>query len=198
MKTKNYLGKHDENRGIIIFFIIFVVVLLVFAIISFANKENKDKSEKGISSIDAMSNIIEETTCDINTFKVEDNMLIVDGSVNDSIPDYIIRNLENIQLVLKSKDGDKYAYNLDYLVSIDKVEFSLLEDNKIQLDLLGNGEYFVFLRVKYTSNQSDTGYNYRYYTLKNNTDVSKLNYNSTDIEFKSSDKVDTYLTIVAN
>ena len=196
MKSKNYLGKHDENRGIVIFFLVFIVVIAI--IFSMIHSNNKEEKEIGVSSIDAMYSSLEDETGVIKEFKLIDNNLILSGSVKNSLDNTVISNIENVQMVFKNKDGDKYAYDLDYFISTDNIEFSLLKDNNINLDEFENGEYFVFLRIKYTSQKTDEGYRYKYYTLKNDTENNELLYNNISISFSTSSKVKNYLTVKFN
>ena len=196
MKSKNYLGKHDENRGIVIFFLVFIVVIAIIFFMIHSN--NKEEKEIGVSSIDAMYSSLEDETGVIKEFKLADNNLILSGSVKNSLDNTVISNIENVQMVFKNKDGDKYAYDLDYFISTDNIEFSLLKDNNINLDEFENGEYFVFLRIKYTSQKTDEGYRYKYYTLKNDTENNELLYNNISISFSTSSKVKNYLTVKFN
>lgn len=196
MKSKNYLGKHDENRGIVIFFLVFIVVIAIIFFMIHSN--NKEEKEIGVSSIDAMYSSLEDETGVIKEFKLIDNNLILSGSVKNSLDNTVISNIENVQMVFKNKDGDKYAYDLDYFISTDNIEFSLLKDNNINLDEFENGEYFVFLRIKYTSQKTDEGYRYKYYTLKNDTENNELLYNNISISFSTSSKVKNYLTVKFN
>ena len=196
MKSKNYLGKHDENRGIVIFFLVFIVVIAIIFFMIHSN--NKEEKEIGVSSIDAMYSSLEDETGAIKEFKLIDNNLILSGSVKNSLDNTVISNIENVQMVFKNKDGDKYAYDLDYFISTDNIEFSLLKDNNINLDEFENGEYFVFLRIKYTSQKTDEGYRYKYYTLKNDTENNELLYNNISISFSTSSKVKNYLTVKFN
>lgn len=196
MKSKNYLGKHDENRGIVIFFLVFIVVIAIIFFMIHSN--NKEEKEIGVSSIDAMYSSLEDETGVIKEFKLADNNLILSGSVKNSLDNTVISNIENVQMVFKNKDGDKYAYDLDYFISTDNIEFSLLKDNNINLDKFENDEYFVFLRIKYTSQKTDEGYRYKYYTLKNDTENNELLYNNISISFGTSSKVKNYLTVKFN
>ena len=54
MKTNNYLGKRDENRGIIIFFIVFFIALAIAGIIVAINNLKQGKETEGITKIDEM------------------------------------------------------------------------------------------------------------------------------------------------
>ena len=47
MKTNNYIGKQDENRGIIAFFVVFLIVILICGIIFLSNKLRGNSQEYG-------------------------------------------------------------------------------------------------------------------------------------------------------
>lgn len=198
MKTNNYIGRHDENRGIILFCLVFGILIAIVLGISLASNLNKDKT-KGASSADGIATIIEKQIYDINEFKIEDGKLILEGELKDKVSDSIVTKLQDIELVLKDKDGDKYVFDTDYYIATDRIEFSsILEDSNessINLDDIKKGEYFVLLRIKYESTKTDEGYKYRYYSLKNNTENNNVEYQEMNIYFDSSDSVSSYLTI---
>ena len=198
MKTNNYIGRHDENRGIILFCLVFGILIAIVLGISLASNLNKDKT-KGASSADGIATIIEKQIYDINEFKIEDGKLILEGEFKDKVSDSIVTKLQDIELVLKDKDGDKYVFDTDYYIATDRIEFSsILEDSNessINLDDIAKGEYFVLLRIKYESTKNDEGYKYRYYSLKNNTENNNVEYQEMNIYFDSSYSVSSYLTI---
>lgn len=200
MKTNNYLGRHDENRGIIIFFIILTIVLVIIGGITLLNKAKEDKENEGITSIDQMVSMLEKDICDIDKFEINENRLILEGALQNQLDNSILSKLKGIQIVLKNKDGDKYEYDTDYYISTDKVEFSSIKEgseiSEIDLDAIEKREYYVFLRLKYESSKSETGYKYRYYTLRSNTESKYIEYNTMKISFGNSKKVSDYLTII--
>lgn len=200
MKTKNYLGKRDENRGIVLFFLVFGVIIAIICGIIVASNHSKRQEEQGASSIDQMASSIERQVCDVNRFELDNNRLIIEGEINENITDSVISNLQNIQIVLKDKSGDKYEFDTDYLISMDGIEFSTIDEDdeisKINLDELEEGEYFVFLRTRSSSTTTDTGYRYRYYTLRSNAEYNELEYNNVSMIFDTSNKVSDYLTIL--
>ena len=111
----------------------------------------------------------------------------------------IISKLENVELVLKDKTGDKYIYKTNYYIATDRIEFSSIpkdsKESEINLDEVAKGEYFVLLRMKYESSKTEEGYRYRYYTFNNQTQNNNLEYNGMNILFDSSESVSSYLTI---
>ncbi|MGN1013576.1 MAG: hypothetical protein ACI4ON_07120 [Clostridia bacterium] len=198
MKTNNYIGRHDENRGIILFCLVFGILIAIVLGISLASNLNKDKT-KGASSADGIATIIEKQIYDINEFKIDDGKLILEGELKDKVSDSIVTKLQDIELVLKDKDGDKYVFDTDYFIATDRIEFSSItknsDESSINLDDIKKGEYFVLLRIKYESTKTDEGYKYRYYSLKNNTENNNVEYQEMNIYFDSSDSVSSYLTI---
>lgn len=200
MKTNNYLGRHDENRGIILFFIIFAIVLVVIGVVTISNNAKKDKENEGITSIDQMVSMLEDESCDIEKFEIDENRLVLQGLLQHQISDTILSKLRGVQIVLKNKDGDKYVYDTDYYISSEKIEFSSIKEgaqsSEIDLDAIEKGEYYAFLRLKYESSKSETGYRYLYFTLKSNTETKHIEYNTMKISFGTSKKVTDYLTIV--
>lgn len=200
MKTNNYLGRHDENRGIIIFFIIFAIVLLIIGGITILNNAKEDKENEGITSIDQMVSMLEKEVCDVEKFEINENKLVLEGVLQHQISGSILSKLKGIQVVLKNKDGDKYEYDTDYYISTEKIDFSSVKEgnqnSEIDLDAIEKGEYYVFLRLKYESTKSESGYRYLYYTLRSNTDTKHIEYNTMKISFGSSKRVSDYLTII--
>ncbi len=200
MKTNNYLGKQDENRGIILFFLVFGVIIAIICGIIFASNHSKRQEEQGVKSIDQMAPSVERQIGDVNRFELDNNRLIIEGELKENITDSVISNLQNIQIVLKDKDGDKYEFDTDYLISMDGIEFSTISEDdgisNINLDELEKGEYFVFLRTRSSTTTTDTGYRYRYYTLRSNAQYNELEYNNVHANFDTSDKVSDYLTII--
>ena len=110
----------------------------------------------------------------------------------------ILTRLQEVDIVLKDEDGDRYEYSTDYYVSTDGIEFTTFDDenSSISLENIQEGEYFVLLRLKYESSNADEGYRYRYYTLRNGSQNSTLNYYTATVYFGSTQNVETYLTIV--
>lgn len=201
MKTKNYLGKHDENRGIVIFCMIFSMVLVVILAVAFAGKIGKAEEDENIG-FKNINSIIEEQICDINEFKVENNKLVLEGELKEEITEAIIIKLQDIHIVFKDDAGDKYEYETEYFISDDKIKFSSIIENEkesdINLDKIENGEYIALLRIKYESAKTETGYKYRYYSLRNNSQNNSVNYNNMNIYFDSSNSVESFLKIEQN
>ena len=123
MKTNNYLGRQDQNRGIILFFLVLSVFIVIICGVLFTNNHNKRKEEQGASSIEKMATSIERQICDINRFELDENRLIIEGELKENVTDSMISNLQNIQIVLKDKDGDKYEFDTDYLISMEGIDF---------------------------------------------------------------------------
>lgn len=197
MRTNNYLGKHDENRGIVLFVVFLIILAIIFGIMILLN--SKDDEDVGVSKADNIASIVEKKQASINNMKIEDGKLLLEGEIKDAISSNLIIKLQNVEIVLKSKDGDKYVFGTDYFVSSEKIDFSsILEDKKeseIDLEAIEKGEYFVLLRLKTESPNDEKGYKYRYYTLNNLTDSENLEYNSIKIYFDKSKLVSSYLTI---
>lgn len=200
MKTNNYLGKQDENRGIILFCLILGIIFAIVLGISFAKGSKNEKS--GVSNSDEISSIVEKQLCDIDQFMIVNDRLVLEGELKEEVTESIVIKLKNVQIVLKDKNGDKYEYNTDYYISTEGIKFSSIieeeNDSEIELDKINNGEYFVLLRIEYESTKSETGYKYRYYTLKNNTDINNIEYDKMNIFFDSTEKVSSFLTIENN
>ncbi len=197
MRTNNYLGKHDENRGIIIFFILLCILAIVVGGIILSKKlNNKDDI---ISKSDDIAHLIEKKVAEINKFEYKDDELILNGVLNGGISNNIITKLKSIDIVLRDKNGDIYEYQTDYFISQEKIEFStILEDKEnstIELNDINPGEYFVLLRLKYEVQNNKEGYNYKYYTLKNNTENNKIEQDNIITMFDSAKKVTSYLTL---
>ncbi len=196
MKTKNYLGRHDENRGIILFCIILGIVITIILGISFATNSNK-KQDKGVSDSSGISSIVEKQQGNVDTFEIEDNNLILKGIINDKISENLILKLQDVKFVLKDKNGDKYEFDADYYISTEGIEFSsILEDkNTFNLEGIDKGEYYVLLRIKYESTKTEEGYKYKYYSLRNETENNNVEYNNMNIFFDTTDNEYSYLTI---
>lgn len=198
MKTNNYLGRHDENRGIILFCLVFGILIAVILGVSLVSNSNK-KSEKGVSSSDKIASVVEKEVYSVNKFEIDDDKLVLEGELEEEVTDSIVTKLQDVELVLKDKDGDKYVYKTNYYIATDKIEFSsvLEDDDKSSIDLsqIDSGEYFVLLRIKFESTKTEEGYRYRYYTLKNDTENNNVEYEGMNIYFDSSDSVSSYLTI---
>lgn len=202
MKTNNYIGKQDENRGIIAFLIVFVVIVLIFGIIVLSNKLRGDSEEYGISSIDDMYYELQKSNSDIIKFEVNEGKLVIEGEHNDNLSQNLLSKLVNLQLVLKNSEGDKYVYDLDYFISTEGIDYATYKkdgDNIeyfVNLEDIDPGEYFVFLRTKTESSKTDEGYIYKYYTLENMTENNELDFGTTTIKFDNSKKIESFLTII--
>lgn len=197
MKTKNYIGRHDENRGIILFCLVFAVLLAIVFGITLAVKSNS-KENKGISEADDILSLVEKQFCDINKFEINENNLIIEGKIKSDLPETIITKMQNVQIILKDSTGDKYEFNTDYYISTENISFSsTLENgaNSFNLDSIKSGKYYVLVRIKYESSKAEEGYRYRYYTLKNITNNNNLDYGNMKIYFDSTEQSLNYLTI---
>ena len=212
MKKKNYLGKQDENRGIIMFGVFLVLAMILFGIIVVINKHQEKKDMEGIKSVEQLRNIIEKQVADVTTYAVYGNVLRLEGKLSEKITDYIVTSLRTVQIVLKDKEGDKYVYDVKYYISSEGIDFYFDEEqtiNKgINLDEIEEGEYFAFLRITYSSTKTETGENYKYYTLKNLTEyIEDIEYYTTtdeegnnrkiDLVFNTSKNVESYFTIIS-
>ena len=56
MRTNNYLGSRDENRGIVLFGLVFGVLLVIVLAITFV--VNSNNKEKGVSNQHALSTVV--------------------------------------------------------------------------------------------------------------------------------------------
>lgn len=197
MRTNNYLGKHDENRGIVLFVVFLIVLAIIFGVVILLN--SKDDEDVGVSKADNIASIVEKKQANINKMKIENEKLILEGEIKDAISSNLIIKLQNVEIVLKNKDGDKYVFGTDYFVSSEKIEFSsIMEEKKeseIDLENIEKGEYFVLLRLKTESSNDEKGYKYRYYTLNNLTESETLEHNNIKIYFDKSKLVTSFLTI---
>ncbi len=197
MRTNNYLGKHDENRGIIIFFALLCILAIVVGGIILCKKLNSE--DDIVSKSDDIAHLIEKKVAEVNKFEYKDGRLVLEGVLNGGISNNIITKLKSIDIVLRDKNGDKYEYQTDYFISQEKIEFSTIpedkEDSTIELNDINSGEYFVLLRLKYEVQNKEEGYNYKYYTLKNNTENNKIEQDSITTMFDSAKRVTSYLMI---
>lgn len=201
MKTNNYIGKQDENRGIIAFFVVFLIVSLIFGIIFLSSKLKGHSDEKGISSIDDMYYELQRTNSDIKRFEIHGDKLIIEGEHKENLNQNLLSKLVNLQLVLKNSEGDKYVFDLDYYISIEGIDYKTYKingdtaDYYVDLSTIEPGEYFAFLRTKTESSKTEDGYIYKYYTLENKTETNELSYETTTVKFDSSKKIESFLTI---
>ena len=106
MKTNNYIGKQDENRGIIAFFVVFLIVSLIFGIVFLSSKLKGNSDEKGISSIDDMYYELQRTNSDIKRFEIHGDKLIIEGEHKENLNQNLLSKLVNLQLVLKNSEGE--------------------------------------------------------------------------------------------
>lgn len=197
MRTNNYLGSRDENRGIVLFGLVFGVLLVIVLAITFV--VNSNNKEKGVSNQHALSTVVESQMCDINTFEEDNGRLIIEGELSEEVNEYIIRNLQTVELVLKDSTGDKYVYTTDYYLSTEGIEFSSIqedeEESNIILSEIDKGNYYVLLRVRYENSNNEDGYVYRYYTFNNNTENNNVEMEEMNIYFDIIDDSFSYLTI---
>lgn len=201
MKTNNYIGKQDENRGIIAFFVVFLIVSLIFGIVFLSSKLKGHSDEKGISSVDDMYYELQRTNSDIKRFEIHGDKLIIEGEHKENLNQNLLSKLVNLQLVLKNSEGDKYVFDLDYYISIEGIDYKTYKINGdtaeyyVDLSTIEPGEYFAFLRTKTESSKTEDGYIYKYYTLENKTETNELSYETTTVKFDSSKKIESFLTI---
>lgn len=201
MKTNNYIGKQDENRGIIAFFVVFLIVSLIFGIIFLSSKLKGNSDEKGISSIDDMYYELQRTNSDVKRFEIHGDKLIIEGEHKENLNQNLLSKLVNLQLVLKNSEGDKYVFDLDYYISTEGIDYKTYvingdtADYYVDLSTIEPGEYFAFLRTKTESSKTEDGYIYKYYTLENKTETNELSYETTTVKFDSSKKIESFLTI---
>lgn len=201
MKTNNYIGKQDENRGIIAFFVVFLIVSLIFGIIFLSSKLKGNSDEKGISSIDDMYDELQRTNSDVKRFEIHGDKLIIEGEHKENLNQNLLSKLVNLQLVLKNSEGDKYVFDLDYYISTEGIDYKTYvingdtADYYVDLSTIEPGEYFAFLRTKTESSKTEDGYIYKYYTLENKTETNELSYETTTVKFDSSKKIESFLTI---
>lgn len=197
MRTTNYIGKHDENRGIIIFAVVLVILAIIFSVVMMLN--SNDNKDAGVSKADNIASIVEKKQANINKMEIENEKLTLEGEIKEAISSNLIMKLQNVEIVLKNKEGDKYAFETNYFVSSEKIEFSSIIESKneseINLNDIEKGEYFVLLRLKTVSANDEKGYKYRYYTLNNLSENNYLETNNIKIYFDKSKLVSSYLAI---
>ena len=110
MKSKNYLGKPDENRGIILFAVVFVIILLaVFAISKIANGNKIDTI-----TIEGDLAVVEKIEAEVNKVEIKDNTLVLEGVLNAGLTQSRIVKLRDVDIVLRNNLEDKYEYNVKY------------------------------------------------------------------------------------
>lgn len=199
MKTRNYLGKQDENRGIFAFFIVFSFVLIILLAVAALNGFWKASDNKGITSIDKFATELEKVYASITKFEVQESKLTLSGKVTENLNENVLSKLQDVKIVLKDSTGDKYEYNVDYYVSTKAIEFSTIDEKSkvstIDLANIESGEYYVLLKITYRSNNTESGYRERFYSLKNTTDINEIKWNELSVSFKEATRVSNYLLI---
>lgn len=194
MKSKNYLGKPDENRGILIAAGILVVIVLLILIINGIAKSN-DIEEVIFEENFA---VVEKTAGTVNKLEVIDSKVLIEGTLNAGLTQARIIKLRDVDLVLRSNEEDKYEYNVDYHISAESIEFSskVKENIVIDLNAIESGEYDVFLRMKFESSQNEMGYAYKYYSLGNGAELPNIEQEGLTISFDKYKNVLDYLKLV--
>lgn len=194
MKSKNYLGKPDENRGILIAAGILVVIVLLILIINGIAKSN-DIEEVIFEENFA---VVEKTAGTVNKLEVIDSKVLLEGTLNAGLTQARIIKLRDVDLVLRSNEEDKYEYNVDYHISAESIEFSskVKENIVIDLNAIESGEYDVFLRMKFESSQNEMGYAYKYYSLGNGAELPNIEQEGLTISFDKYKNVLDYLKLV--
>ena len=193
MKSKNYLGKPDENRGILIALAIFVVIFALVFIINVISKSH-DIEEVVFEEDFAVA---EKTTATISKLEVTESKVLIEGLLKAGLTQARIIKLRDVDLVLRANQEDKYEFNLGYHISAEDIDFSTKLKDSIVLDLnqIEPGEYKVFLRVKSESSSNEQGYAYKYYSLASGEELQNIEQEGLKISFDKYKGVLDYLTI---
>ncbi len=193
MKSKNYLGKPDENRGILIALAVFVVI---FAIVFIINAISKSKDIEEVVFEEDFA-VVEKTTASVNKLEVTDSKVLIEGILKAGLTQARIIKLRDVDLVLRANQEDKYEFNLGYHISAEDIDFSTNLKDSIVLDLnqIEPGEYKVFLRIKFESSSNGQGYAYKYYSLSNGAELTNIEQEGLKISFDKYKGVLDYLTI---
>lgn len=193
MKSKNYLGKPDENRGILIALAVFVVIFAIVFIINAISKSND--IEEVVFEEDFA--VVEKTTASVNKLEVKDSKVLIEGILKAGLTQARIIKLRDVDLVLRANQEDKYEFNLGYHISAEDIDFSTKLKDSVVLDLnqIEPGEYKVFLRVKSESSSNGQGYAYKYYSLSNGAELTNIEQEGLKISFDKYKGVLDYLTI---
>lgn len=193
MKSKNYLGKPDENRGILIALAIFVVI---FAIVFIINAISKSKDIEEVVFEEDFA-VVEKTTASVNKLEVTDSKVLIEGILKAGLTQARIIKLRDVDLVLRANQEDKYEFNLGYHISAEDIDYSTNLKDNIVLDLnqIEPGEYKAFLRIKFESSSNGQGYAYKYYSLSNGAELTNIEQEGLKISFDKYKGVLDYLTI---
>ena len=193
MKSKNYLGKPDENRGILIALAIFVVIFALVFIINVISKSH-DIEEVVFEEDFAVA---EKTTATISKLEVTESKVLIEGLLKAGLTQARIIKLRDVDLVLRANQEDKYEFNLGYHISAEDIDFSTKLKDSVVLDLnqIEPGEYKVFLRVKSESSSNEQGYAYKYYSLASGEELQNIEQEGLKISFDKYKGVLDYLTI---
>lgn len=194
MKSKNYLGKPDENRGILMFVVLFVLVLAAVLVIHSIAKSH-DIEEVVFEGDFAVA---EKITADVSKLELSDSKVLVEGVLNAGLTQARIIKLRDVDLVLRANEEDKYEYNVDYHISAENIEFSSKNKDKILIDIneIESGEYTLFLRMKFESSSNELGYTYKYYSMNNAAELENIEQDGIKITFDTYQNVLNYLKIV--
>ena len=193
MKSKNYLGKPDENRGILIALAIFVVIFALVFIINVISKSH-DIEEVVFEEDFAVA---EKTTATISKLEVTESKVLIEGLLKAGLTQARIIKLRDVDLVLRANQEDKYEFNLGYHISAEDIDFSTKLKDSVVLDLnqIEPGEYKVFLRVKFESSSNEQGYAYKYYSLASGEELQNIEQEGLKISLDKYKGVLDYLTI---
>ena len=194
MKSKNYLGKPDENRGIILFAVVFVLILLaVFVISKIANGNKIDTI-----TIEGDLAVVEKIEAEVNKVEIKDNTLVLEGVLNAGLTQSRIVKLRDVDIVLRNNLEDKYEYNVKYYITSEKIDFSTVLKDKVSIDLdeIDANEYTILLRMKFESASNEEGYAYKYYSLKASDSVENVDNESVKISKEEYKGVLNYLKMI--
>ena len=194
MKSKNYLGKPDENRGIILFAVVFVLILLaVFVISKIANGNKIDTI-----TMEGDLAVVEKIEAEVNKVEIKDNTLVLEGVLNAGLTQSRIVKLRDVDIVLRNNLEDKYEYNVKYYITSEKIDFSTVLKDKVSIDLdeIDANEYTILLRMKFESASNEEGYAYKYYSLKASDSVENVDNESVKISKEEYKGVLNYLKMI--
>jgi len=132
-----------------IFKIIFLIIIIFGIGSGVYIATSRDKAEKlEIQHIEELFTSLQNKEVQVAKFYTYGDSLNVEGSLDNINKE----NLENVKLVVTDGENES-TYDVDYTLENKLLIFKTKEINKgIELDKLGSGNYFVFLRIKFNNN----------------------------------------------
>lgn len=118
---------------------------------------------------------IENEYVDITEYYIYGNHLNMKGSL--VLPSLTDDSFEDVKLVLYN--GIDHQIDISYKNTDSKIDFYISEEinNGLYLDDIERGEYYLFLRLEYdTQDEKESAKTYKYYALKNTTKYEDVKY----------------------